>query len=647
MASLPASPLLAIDQNRSTVIDRIVSDWGEAIRSAGLSAEQLRELLHAMRSDQLLAASLAGSLDGLRNVVSASLLAETGVKPSLLHAKNLGDGNRDVVYVPVTPCRLVETRGTFPAVFQGGGPFAPTEVRTYKVEGANGVCLSQLPASVSPSALQVQVFALPAASGSGDVEMLPQGAAFGSTSTLVFVGNVSVTTVSTTTLVNPANKQISVQVRGGTLHLAIDVVGYFRSPAVDNALEINVNNSRVMRYEANPISPNVIGGSPANNVTAGVRGATIGGGGVPSGGADPNFTNEAPNRVTDAYGTVSGGYGNQAGDGAGTVTDRAFATVGGGQGNIASGAGTTVSGGETNTASGDRATVAGGTSNTASGEFATVGGGLSNLASGASSFVGGGSNNTAGGHGATIAGGSVNTADGDYGFVAAGRINHANGDYSSVLAGLSNVTSGRYAVAWGLESEARGDFSVAIGRRAKTFVNANNAVGTFVWADSNDFDFATTTENRFQVRATGGVYFVTAINATGGAAESFFVSPSGDVTSTGEINAVAFNPTSDRNAKQDFAPVDNDAVLAAVASLPLASWSYRSDPHATRHIGPTAQDFRAAFDVGRDDKSIATVDADGVALAAIQALNAKVAEQAREIAELRRAVEALSPRISR
>ena len=48
----------------------------------------------------------------------------------------------------------------------------------------------------------------------------------------------------------------------------------------NQALEIFVNSSRVMRYEPNPISPNVIGGSPANNVTAGVRGATIGGGGV-------------------------------------------------------------------------------------------------------------------------------------------------------------------------------------------------------------------------------------------------------------------------------------------------------------------------------------------------------------------------------
>jgi hypothetical protein len=227
------SPLLAIDQNRVTVAERIVSEWGDALvaAKAGVDREQLRALLLGMRADQLLAASLAGSLEGLRNAVSNALLAETEVKPSLLQAKALGDANQDVVYVPVTPCRLVDTRGTFAAVYPTGGAYASAEVRTYKVEGGNGVCLSQLPASVNPTAVQVQVFALPTTGGSGDVEMLPQGSTFGATATLVFLGNVPVTTVSTTTLLNLANKMMSVQVRGGGLHLAIDVVGYFRAPA--------------------------------------------------------------------------------------------------------------------------------------------------------------------------------------------------------------------------------------------------------------------------------------------------------------------------------------------------------------------------------------------------------------------------------
>jgi hypothetical protein len=60
---------------------------------------------------------------------------------------------------------------------------------------------------------------------------------------------------------------------------------------------------------------------------------------------------------------------------------------------------------------------------------------------------------------------------------------------------------------------------------------------------------------------------------------------------------------------------------------------------ATPHLGPMAQDFRA------DDKHIATVDADGVALAAIQGLNQKLTEELKrrdtENAELRTRLERL------
>jgi hypothetical protein len=40
--------------------------------------------------------------------------------------------------------------------------------------------------------------------------------------------------------------------------------------------------------------------------------------------------------------------------------------------------------------------------------------------------------------------------------------------------------------------------------------------------------------------------------------------------------------------------------------------------------GAPTQDFHTAFSLGADDKHIATVDADGVALPAIQGLNQKV-----------------------
>jgi hypothetical protein len=61
-----------------------------------------------------------------------------------------------------------------------------------------------------------------------------------------------------------------------------------------------------------------------------------------------------------------------------------------------------------------------------------------------------------------------------------------------------------------------------------------------------------------------------------------------------------------------------------VAALPVQSWRYTNETDVVRHLGPVAQDFKAAFGLGTDDKSIGTVDEEGVALAAIQGLNQKV-----------------------
>ncbi len=130
------------------------------------------------------------------------------------------------------------------------------------------------------------------------------------------------------------------------------------------ALEIRVDNARALRLEPHATSPNVIGGFFGNNVSSGVFGATIGGGGEAT----------LDNRVTDNYGTVAGGQNNQAGDGAGTPDDQPYCTVGGGQSNTASGNNATIGGGGDNTASASYATVPGGAYNKATGQFSFAAG---------------------------------------------------------------------------------------------------------------------------------------------------------------------------------------------------------------------------------------------------------------------------------
>ncbi len=335
------------------------------------------------------------------------------------------------------------------------------------------------------------------------------------------------------------------------------------------ALEVRVNNQGALRIEPTTSTPNLIGGYSGNSVAGGVVGATIGGGGQAS------ATN-------------------------GATAD--FATIGGGKANAVWGFAATIGGGEGNTASGDSATVGGGKANAVWGFAATVGGGTNNVAG-----------NVAG--------------NANFATVAGGIANKASGEHATVSGGIDNEASGtRATVPGGHENTAAGDYSFAAGRRAKA-----NHDGAFVWGDSNNFDFASTANNQFSARATGGARFVSAIDGSG--------SPTAGVI----LNAGAgsWSNLSDRNQKEHFTPVNGGEVLARLGEIPIATWNYKSQNPSTRHIGPMAQDFYAVFGVGEDDTHISTLDADGVALAAIQGLYQLVQEQEAQIADLEARLAAL------
>ena len=150
----------------------------------------------------------------------------------------------------------------------------------------------------------------------------------------------------------------------------------------------------------------------------------------------------------------------------------------------------------------------------------------------------------------------------------------------------------------------------------------------------NDMSCATNHANAIRLNGSGstmsgdGSGGMTIYNPSGSGSVDI---NAGGITASGNIaassmNAQAFNTTSDRNLKDTFTPINSSEILERVASLPITRWNFKQDAN-TRHIGPMAQDFYTAFNVGTDDKHIATVDEDGVALAAIQGLNEKLKEK--------------------
>jgi hypothetical protein len=77
---------------------------------------------------------------------------------------------------------------------------------------------------------------------------------------------------------------------------------------------------------------------------------------------------------------------------------------------------------------------------------------------------------------------------------------------------------------------------------------------------------------------------------------------------------------SDVHSKNLLGAIDSSSTLDALVALPLNHWTYRDDPAETPHLGPMAQDFHAAFATGSNATSIASLDRDGVTLAALRAL---------------------------
>jgi hypothetical protein len=351
-----------------------------------------------------------------------------------------------------------------------------------------------------------------------------------------------------------------------------------------------------------------------NNVQSGTN-SFIGGG----------SDNQATNGFGFGHTTVAGGQDN--------VASGNWSTVGGGRSNEAFYTSTTIGGGAYNAASGYYATVSGGKSNHSS-WYAAIGGGTNNLAVGFRSVIGGGHSNSIlddKSDGATISGGKNNSISEAGGTTIGGGEGNAIVDdawHATISGGRNNTATGFFAMVAGGDHNAASLYSFAAGRRAKAL-----HTGAFVWGDSQDVDKTSSANNQFNVYASGG----TRIFSNAAATTGVVLAPGGG----------SWSSMSDRTTKENLAPVDARDVLARVCTLPISTWNYEAQGAEVRHMGPMAQDFRAAFGLGVSEKLIDTVDPDGVALAAIQGLNEMLREKDAEVAALRESNRALAERVAR
>lgn len=284
-------------------------------------------------------------------------------------------------------------------------------------------------------------------------------------------------------------------------------------------------------------------------------------------------------------------------------------------------------------ASGERASALGSDTEASGFAAATLGSGTK---AGGFAATGMGTLTTANGVGSTAMGGRT-IATGDYS-TAMGFESRASGG-GAVAMGSGSSASGDGSLAVGFQSQASGVSSLAVGSLANAVGTGSVALGTravaqgegsFVFADrSSTTQPYTGGVNQFVVRAHGGIGLNSGTN----------------IGCDLPAGVGSWACTSSRLAKEGFEDVDGEWVLSKLGDIRIQRWRYLGTP--SPHVGPTAEDFRAAFGLGESSTKIATVDADGIALRAVQALERRTAASRLDHAALSDRVAGLEAELAR
>jgi hypothetical protein len=234
-----------------------------------------------------------------------------------------------------------------------------------------------------------------------------------------------------------------------------------------------------------------------------------------------------------------------------------------------------------------------------------------------------------------------------------------NSDTAAGTYALQNNVSGAANTAAGvnaLSANLNGSYNTASGLNAlnlNTSGGNNTAIGAYALAVSTGSNNIALGYQAGQSITTGSSNIDIGNPGTAGDANLIRIGTTQTGTYlAGTVYANGVALTSDRNAKQNFIPINPQEILARVSALPITEWQYRVDAAGNKHMGPMAQDFHAAFGLnGGDDRHISVVDENGVALAAIQGLDQKLEARSKQLeaenAELKEQNDSLERRLER
>lgn len=192
----------------------------------------LREALRRETFEGAMAA-----LDGICHRVSDDRVLDTlaSLPPGPLRetprlvAKALGDTTQDLVYNPITPCRIVDTRNTAAGMIPAGGArnFLAAGVSSYTSQGGSATNCGMN--DQAPTAIAVNVTAVSPVSG-GFATVYPYGTTRPETASVNYATGQIINNAIITPIPTPVASFDFTIYTFGMAHYVVDIVGYFDNP---------------------------------------------------------------------------------------------------------------------------------------------------------------------------------------------------------------------------------------------------------------------------------------------------------------------------------------------------------------------------------------------------------------------------------
>ena len=286
------------------------------------------------------------------------------------------------------------------------------------------------------------------------------------------------------------------------------------------------------------------------------------------------------------------------------------AVVAGGTNNYAIGENAFIGGGAYNTVNYLYSTICGGSGNSVKiAQYSTIAGGRYNIINKSGfSFIGGGYGNGIDTHL------SANTISGGYGNGIRGS------SYASLISGgYGNAVIGsRYSViAGGYGNQIQADKSFVFGTKAWLYGS-----GSVLFTDNKDILRQRSEEKTFIGIFENGY--------------KLFTDSEGLKSVVLKHGDGSWNMRVGSSHIENIEDINGSELLETLSQVNIYKWNYSLQDDTIKHIGPSAESFNQAFNLNNNDMElINSIDTDGVALKAIQALYKKIQKLEEENTKLK------------